>query len=169
MGAWSVDVLGGDTPMDALDSFEEVLGIDRGEDYEKEGLYPLRLSDGIRDQLRVQLEDDGTAARLLDACANAWCFEDHQIYLTVLGAMYLVTGANMQASVRGNVVSAAVYLADKAEEHGWNDPAGRHSYMTSLARAFRKHQSGEIHDIGHVGLFERMAGHAGPGLVNARS
>ena len=29
MGAWSVDVLGGDTPMDALATFEDVLGIDR--------------------------------------------------------------------------------------------------------------------------------------------
>ena len=52
MGAWSVDVLGGDTPMDALDTFEDVMGIDRGDDFDKEGLYPLRLSDGLRDQLR---------------------------------------------------------------------------------------------------------------------
>jgi hypothetical protein len=168
MGAWSVDVLGGDTPMDALDEFEDVLSIDRGEDWEKEGLYPLALSDAMRDLLRARLEDDATAASLLDACGGAWCEEDQQVWLTVLGAMYLVTGAAMQDGIREATADAAVHLANNAEAHGWLDVAARRSYMNSLAAALRGHQQGQIHDIGHVGLFEKMAGHSVSGLVNEK-
>jgi hypothetical protein len=158
MGYWSVDVLGGDPPMDALDTFEDVLGIDRGEDLENEGLYPLKPSDAMRDLLRVQLEDPAMASRLLAACAAAWCEEDQQVHLTVLGAMYLVTGAAMPDRIRKEVVDAAMLLADHAEEHGWNDPKERQDYMSSLAQAFRDHQQGEIRGIGHVGLLEKIAG-----------
>ena len=169
MGAWSVDVLGGDTPMDALDAFEDVLGIDRGEDFENEGLYPLDLSDAMRDLVRVQLEDPAMAAMLLGACGTAWCVEDQQIYLTVLGAMYLVTGAAMPDRIRKEAADAAEYLAGAAEKHGWNDPKERRSYMSNLARDFREHQKNEIRGINHVGLFERIASMSGPGLANAKA
>lgn len=151
MGTWSVDVLGGDAEMDALDELGTLAGIT-----EAESLYPLNgIPDDLLALLRFRLENPNTSAVLLQACHAQDGDEERDRYLTVLGAMHIASGARLPEHIRTEVVQAAKRMAGDRTRH-WQDPAERRDYMLGLARLFIGHQPGMIQDLQHVGLIEKI-------------
>lgn len=150
MGTWSVDVLGGDAEMDALDSLGTLAGFDQ------ESLYPLNgLPEDLLALLRFKLENPHTSAVLLQHCHAQGGDEEQDRYLTVLGAMHVASGARLPGHIRTEVAQAAQRMAQE-RTRDWQDPEARRDYMLSLARIFLEHQPGMIQDLQHVGLIEKI-------------
>jgi hypothetical protein len=142
MGSWSVDVFGGDTPLDVLGEIGELIGFP--------DLYPVEDvedRDGVRAALELQ-ED-----RISSFFAKSGYDEDD--YLPVWAAVVMSVGGTLSDTLRERAARAADTLAANAQY--WSVPEEREAYMSKMATMIRTYKRGDKVDFEHKGLFQTMA------------
>jgi len=146
MGWWSVDILGGDTPLDYLGDISDMIGV--------ESLCTESNIVGVKEKL----------AGLIPKVIDGTLFEsDEYEYWTgyqVLAVKLLEYGVSLDGNVKEILIS-------HIEQDDWQD-AERVKVIDSLISEIKKHD-GEIVKINSRGLFE-MLGEAiesgNNGLIN---
>lgn len=151
MGYWSVDVLGGDTPMDILGEIGSRIGV--------ANLYPLRFTPMQAANVRAKVEPRQTELlAVLTGADFLLRFSDNgepRDTVPVLAAVLLASGAEFDPMVRAAAIRAAEQNAEKADE--WGSAGERRAAMLAFAQKIRDHRAGTITDIAHKGLFATMA------------
>lgn len=139
MGWFGTDVFGGDTPMDELNTIEDVIGV--------ENLYPV---DAIEDKDKVA---DGLMrhkAVLLQELNNKKGWEQ-SIAIQVLAATFMAVGAPFPAGLRVRAINAA-----KNDEWGRED-SERFADMNDFAVAVQNYDNKTPTVLNHEGLFQKIA------------
>lgn len=159
MSWFSPDVLGGDEPMNVLSAIGEAIG--------EPALYPLRLSATACGRVRAKLEASGEG--LIDTLTSPQFRREQSELdesLPVLAACFLATGAAMPEGLRRGAAEAARRDPVSSPDTEWSSGRlgwpQRRGYMQQLAEVIERHQPGEVVDLGHVGLTERMLAAASP-------
>lgn len=142
MGAWSVDVFGGDTPLDILGEIGDLIG--------EADLYPVEAIEN-RDAVRAGMELH--EVRIAEFFAKSGY--DAEDYLPVWAAVVMSVGGELSDTLRERAANAADANAANVED--WTSKAEREAYMTNLAKTIRTYKRGDKVDFGHKGLFQTIA------------
>lgn len=150
MGWWSVDVLGGDTPLDNIASMEKVIGVGR--------VYPVSESYWEENHLGASVK---TAIESNLEKLSEWCkptsgeikYDDKEgpmIRLQVLGVVAMAAGAKIPAALKKQIVSAA-------RNDPWAQEDGsRREAMDNLVFTINAYQGKPVF-VNSRGLFEMMS------------
>ena len=103
MGWWSVDIIGGDTPLDLIWTFEDYFALDRG------ALYPLEAwSEKTRNVVRKSIERDHNGFwKTVDKAKEGTGFEGEEIAVQVAAVIWLNSGAGMSDVAKNIFITAA--------------------------------------------------------------
>ena len=124
MGAWSHDIMGGDTPLDWLSFICTSMGYDfDGDNYgEGENFFGYNLSkDVVNEKLHLAIDTVKN-----DSTMGSY---SHDIGWFVLGAVIMRTGADMPEPVRNTILSA---VKDYPNLSTWSAQEKRKYYLDDL-------------------------------------
>lgn len=146
MGAWSFDIMGGDTPLDGMGYIGDILGIDNEEVY------------------LTEYDESGNIARLLNEKSGLILefVENSEVneYALVWAYLIMLHGADMSDTNRGKFIEAC-------DKDDWND-AGRLVVINNFRDTIREYR-GKPQPLTSQGLLEVVAEHIATGesgLVN---
>lgn len=159
MGWWSASILGGDTPLDMIWTFEDHFNLDRG------SLYPLdNWPERTRNTVRKSIEKDhnGFWQAVFKAKDMAGC-EGREIAVQVGAVIWLNSGADMSMAVKKIFIKAA--KEDKwANEGDEFDNQERKRVMADLINIIRSYTGVPIL-VESEGLFEVIAKKEIPAII----
>lgn len=149
MGWWSADILGGDTPLDMMWTFEDHFGLGRG------WLYPLEnWSEGTRNTVRKSIERDHNGFweavfKAKDMAGDA----GREVAVQVGAVIWLNSGADMSKAVKTIFTKAAKndVWANEGDEY---DDVERKAAMDNLIKHIRNYSGGGWITVNSEGLFE---------------
>lgn len=159
MGWWSASILGGDTPLDFLGDFADIVGVGNRDD-EDEGLselYGYNFSKEI-------LNDSTNLSKMLSYADKRRGSEYQSIAYQVLAVILMATGANISQTLKNKISSHS----KKDEWYLSKDPE-RVAYIEQLIGSVELYKNGLPIILQSEGLFEKISQHLADGktgLVN---
>jgi hypothetical protein len=139
MGWFGTDVMGGDTPMDHLDTIGDIIKV--------EDLYPLSM---IENKTKVAMQLARHQPKLMKNIKTftGW---DRQIATQVLAALHMAVGASFPRGLRVSAIAAA-------ENDEWaQEDQGRSADMNDFADMVRNYDNKTPTLVNHEGLLSKMA------------
>ena len=157
MGWWSASILGGDTPLDFLGDFADIVGVGSRDD-EEEGLselYGYNFSKEI-------LNDSVNLGKML-SYADKQKY-DKSIAYQVLAVILMATGSNISQTLKNKIISQS-----KKDEWYLSKNPERVAYIDQLIGSVELYKNGLPIILKSEGLFEKISQHLADGktgLVN---
>ena len=145
MGWWSADILGGDTPLDMMWTFEDFFSLDRG------ALYPLEAwTKETRSKVKFYIESDRDGFyEAIDRAKRIAGDNGEEVATQVAAVIWLNSGAHMNGAAKNSLIKAA--RNDVWANEG--DNTERKAVMDTLIKHIRNYDGGWL-TVNSEGLFE---------------
>lgn len=149
MGWWSYDVLGGDTPLDALGDIADFCGLGYNDKVSNNKCY--YGYDFLK--VKSRFENSQEMSKILDHIKQRTEGDSYyqEIYLQVLGLVLMSTGVKIESKLKQEILSAI-------ENDSWaKEEEERKKAMDSFYKTFREYKKGSPVVLNQKGLFESFS------------